>query len=54
MGFNGMSPKADGRAGTLIVGFVALAIFIVVVAIVFSLAGIEPAHESGPLPFMSE
>ncbi len=54
MDFSRMTPKADGRAGTLVVGFVALVIFIAVVAIAFALAGVEPARETGPLPFVVE
>lgn len=47
-----MTPKPDGRAATLIVGFVALVLSVAVVSIVLALAGIEPARESGPLPFL--
>lgn len=47
-----MTPKPDGRAATLIVGFVALILSVAIISIVFALVGIEPARESGPLPFL--
>ncbi len=49
-------PASAGRASRLrlVVGVAALVAFLAAVFAVFSLLGIEPAREVGPLPWMAK